>query len=182
MMQSLFKNLESLKELHESVHDKQTLLSILKKELTHYSVFDLMTIQTHLEQECRYLPPRYKKMFKEKMVEQLFVNYKKIISNSNFQNQELDQNQYRDFLKNFKNKLDTTNNGNGSRMIVLYYLCALYNIFITQTPPHPVGTPFPGGFFVEKIGEEYYCPVKDKQEDNDEALCRFCIAKQTDLG
>lgn len=180
-MQSLFKNLESIKELHESVHDKQTLLLILKKELIHYSVFDLMTIQGQLEQECRYLPPQYKKMFKEKMVEQLFVNYKKIISNINFQNQELDLNQYRDFLKNFKNKLDTTNNGDGSRMIVLYYLCALYNIFITQTPPHPVGTPFPGGFFVEKIGEEYYCPVKDKQEDNDEALCRFCIAKQTDL-
>jgi uncharacterized protein (UPF0305 family) len=58
----------------------------------------------------------------------------------------------------------------------------MYDIFITGTPPHPEGTPFPGGFFVEKVEGKYYCPVKDKQKDNEEAMCKFCIARQMDMG
>jgi len=64
---------------------------------------------------------------------------------------------------------------------ILYILCAAYNLFITRTPVHPVGTPFPGGFRVEKKNDEYFCPVKDKQKDVFEALCKFCIAKQAQL-
>lgn len=181
MAGNAFKKLESINELHESVHDRLTLLSKLQKELSCYSVFDLMKIQANLEEESRYLPPRYKKMFKEKMGEQLFCNYKAIVSGDSFQNQDLDMEVYAKFLENFQARLDSRGSGDADDLTVLYHLCALYNIFISLTPPHPEGTPFPGGFFVEKRGDEFYCPVKEKQEDNNEALCGFCVAKQTDL-
>jgi len=38
-----------------------------------------------------------------------------------------------------------------------------------------------GGFEVEKKDGVHYCPVKDKQSDNPEALCDICIARQTPL-
>ncbi|MDF1557511.1 MAG: DUF2115 domain-containing protein [ANME-2 cluster archaeon] len=176
-----FKKLESIHELHESVHDRQTLLLKLKKELTGYSVFDLMKIQAQLENEIKYLPPRYKKMFKEKVGEQLFTNYKAIVSGGTYQNQKLDMELYLEFIENFQTKLDSLTDEHLPDMTVLYHLCALYNIFITLTPPHPEGTPFPGGYFVEKKDGDYYCPVRDKQDDNKDALCRFCIAKQSEM-
>ncbi len=184
MAASSFKKLKSVHELRESVHDQQTLLSKLNKELSAYTVFDLMKIQGQLEKECKYLPSKYKKVFREKMAEQLFSNFKEIIDKTHSPNQILDKEQFIEFLESFQEKLDNIDTKDTSQahdMTVLYHLCALYNIFITKTPPHPEGTPFPGGFFVEKIGDHYYCPVKDKQKDNDEALCRFCVARQAQI-
>jgi len=179
MAGSIFKKLEGMQELSGSVYDKKTLLSKLKKELSAYSVFDLMKVQALLENECRYLPGNYRAKVKEKMCEQIFSNYKIILSSDNCQDRELDMEQYNDFLKIFWQRLDNIT-ASEKEKTVLYFLCAMYNIFITMTPPHPVGTPFPGGFCVEKIGDEYYCPVKDKQTENEEAICKFCIAKQDD--
>ena len=30
-------------------------------------------------------------------------------------------------------------------------------------------------------GENYYCPIKRYHIDNDKALCRYCVAKETDI-
>ncbi|HEX7575339.1 MAG TPA: DUF2115 domain-containing protein [Candidatus Methanoperedens sp.] len=176
MAKAVFKKLDGVNELQ--VSDQQTLLSILKKELKAYSVFDLMKIQARMEKDFRDLPPEYKKRLKEILFEHLFVIYKNILHNDNFQNSQLDMEQYREFLEWFKSRLYDEMPG----MTVLYYLCAMYDIFITGTPPHQEGTPFPGGFFVEKVEGKYYCPVKDKQKDNEEAMCKFCIARQMDMG
>ena len=179
MHKSAFKKLEGIHELHDSVNDRQSLLSILKKELKSYSIFDFIEIQAFIEKDCKDLPPVYKEKFKKKMLEQLFVNFKSILSIDDLQNQQLDMEQYLDFLERFQSRLTDTDEL--PAMIVMYYFCAMYNIFITQTPPHPEGTPFPGGFVVEKVGEEYYCPVKEKQEDNIDAICKFCVARQMDM-
>jgi len=178
MVQSVFKRLESIHELHESVHDRHTLLLKLKKELVAYSIFDFMQMHAELEKDCKYLPPIYKEIFRKKMSEQLFLAFRSITSNESFQNQELDMEQFKDFIESFRYKIENMGIDEKYQMTVLYHLGALYNIFIRRTPPHPEGTPFPGGFFLEKVDGEYYCPVKDKQEDNTEAFCRFCVAKQ----
>jgi len=179
LVKSTFKKLEGVHELHESVFDQQSLLFLLKKELSSYSIFDFMKVQAFFEKDCRDLPPVYKKKFKKKMLEHLFENFKSILSNKDSQNEPLDMEKYRGFLEQFGTKLTCTNEV--PQMTVLYYFCAMYNIFITNTPPHPEGTPFPGGFVVEKRGEEYYCPVKEKQKDNVEAICKFCVAKQMEM-
>ena len=180
MKQSVFKRLESIHELHESVHDRHTLLLKLKKELAAYSVFDFMQMHAELEKDCKYLPPAYKEMFQKKMSEHLFSDFKSIRSNESFKNQDLDMEQFNDFIESFRHNIENMHIDEKSQMTVLYHLGALYNIFIRQTPPHPEGIPFPGGFFLEKVGGEYYCPVKDKQKDNADAFCRFCVAKQAE--
>ncbi len=53
-------------------------------------------------------------------------------------------------------------------------------MFVLDEPGHPVGTPFPGGFVVEKRGNEYFCPIRDKEEDVWYSICNFCPAKQTE--
>lgn len=181
MTSTAFKNIQGMQELYESVEDSRSLLVKLNKELSSYSVFDLMKIQAILEKECKYLPEKYKRILKKKMAQQLIQNFRAILSNQLSPNVKLDKDIYCEFLKIFQKKIDSLDENDDLRLTVLYHLFALYNIFVSRTPPHPEGTPFPGGFFVEKVGEEYYCPVKDKQSDNDEALCRFCIAKQSKI-
>jgi len=60
----------------------------------------------------------------------------------------------------------------------IYSIISLYTTFIKEEPIHQVGTPFPGGFIVKKVGDTYTCPVKDNNQDNPLALCPFCIAEQ----
>jgi uncharacterized protein (UPF0305 family) len=50
---------------------------------------------------------------------------------------------------------------------------------LQELPGHPVGMPFPGRDRVAIIDGIYYCPVREKANDVDSALCPFCPALQT---
>jgi Uncharacterized protein conserved in archaea (DUF2115) len=52
-------------------------------------------------------------------------------------------------------------------------------MFVLNEPGHAVGTPFPGGDKVEYVEGIYYCPVREKADDVDAALCPYCPALQT---
>jgi len=61
----------------------------------------------------------------------------------------------------------------------LKYLLAGFCMLVLLEPGHPAGTPFPGGDSVQFMGGVYYCPVREKANDVDAALCPFCPALQT---
>jgi uncharacterized protein (UPF0305 family) len=61
----------------------------------------------------------------------------------------------------------------------LKFLLAGFCMFVQGLPGHPVGMPFPGGDRVAVIEGVYYCPVREKANDVDAALCPFCPALQT---
>jgi hypothetical protein len=65
------------------------------------------------------------------------------------------------------------------RLRFLKFLLSGFCMFVQLLPGHPVGMPFPGGDKVEVIDGVYYCPVRDKANDVDAALCPFCPAFQT---
>ena len=67
----------------------------------------------------------------------------------------------------------------GDRRRTFKYLIAAHTVFILERPVHPVGTPFPGGFAVEKYDGVYYCPVRAVWNEIDDALCGFCPAVQS---
>jgi len=75
-------------------------------------------------------------------------------------------------------------NGPGDlRLRFLKFLLAGFAMIVRQEPGHPVGMRFPGGDRVERIDGVYYCPVREKANDVDAALCPFCPAQQTpDIG
>ena len=61
---------------------------------------------------------------------------------------------------------------------VIYQIISIYTSFVLDEPIHVVGSEFPGGFKVKYEDGKYLCPVKDKQENNPNAVCGFCIAEQ----
>jgi uncharacterized protein (UPF0305 family) len=65
------------------------------------------------------------------------------------------------------------------RLRFLKFLLSGFCMFVQELPGHPVGMPFPGGDKVEIIDGIYYCPVREKANDVDSALCPFCPALQT---
>ncbi|PWR74525.1 hypothetical protein DK846_03740 [Methanospirillum lacunae] len=61
----------------------------------------------------------------------------------------------------------------------LKFLLSGFCMFVLKIPGHPVGMPFPGGDKVDFIDGTYFCPVRNKSNDVDSALCPFCPAEQT---
>lgn len=73
----------------------------------------------------------------------------------------------------------SSGDGEEIRLRFLKFLLAGFCMFVQQLPGHPVGMPFPGRDKVEIIDGIYYCPVREKANDVDSALCPFCPAHQT---
>jgi len=69
--------------------------------------------------------------------------------------------------------------GEDVRLRFLKFLLAGFSMIVLKEPGHAVGTPFPGGDKVECIEGVYYCPVREKADDVNAALCPFCPALQT---
>ncbi len=65
------------------------------------------------------------------------------------------------------------------RLRFLKFLLTGFCMIVLKEPGHAVGTPFPGGDKVECIEGVYYCPVREKADDVNAALCPFCPALQT---
>ncbi|RZN14123.1 MAG: DUF2115 domain-containing protein [Methanosarcinales archaeon] len=163
------------------VVDQQSLLSVLCGKIAKYNIFELVRVQGFIADEIKYLPFTYKEICRKKWNEQLFSTIREIRCAALSCNEPLNLETYYDFLKRFEYVMRNLTDKPEVDSCVLYNLCAAYNLFITRTPVHPVGTIFPGGFKVQKIGDEYFCPAKDKNKYVFEAVCRFCIAKQLNL-
>jgi uncharacterized protein (UPF0305 family) len=74
---------------------------------------------------------------------------------------------------------DAAGTGEAAGLRFLKFLLAGFCMFVLSEPGHAVGTPFPGGDKVEFIDGVYYCPVREKADDVQAALCPFCPAVQT---
>jgi uncharacterized protein (UPF0305 family) len=61
---------------------------------------------------------------------------------------------------------------------IIYQIISIYTSYVLDEPIHVVGTEFPGGFKVRYADGKYLCPVKEKQKNNPNAVCGFCIAEQ----
>jgi len=161
------------------VEDQESLLIVLKRWANRYSIFDLVQAQGFTAKELKNLhPPSYIKELSWKHSEWLIATIKEIRSAHLQKRETMNLEEYYDFIERIRENLIKAEDRVERDAQTLYSLCAAYHLFITKTPVHMVGTPFPGGFKVQKIGEEYFCPVKEKQKDVPEALCKFCVAKQ----
>lgn len=55
-----------------------------------------------------------------------------------------------------------------------------YRTFVLKIPMHPVGMSFEQGRVIQK-GQNYYCTAKKFYMNQKDSLCRFCVAKLSEL-
>jgi uncharacterized protein (UPF0305 family) len=72
-----------------------------------------------------------------------------------------------------------TKEKDASSIRFLKYLISGFCMLVLDEPGHATGTPFPGGGSVQVTDGVYYCPVRQKANEVDAALCPFCPALQT---
>jgi len=176
-----------------SARTKGELGTIVAQEIYRYSLFDLQIIGGRLNSDIEKLPSPYREAIRPYFRRQLFGKHHELISmhrsgmfsrmTSPIHDREIfekycamlpggcfvweDTGERNPYFQNPKNRL-------------FYYLIAAFTMFVCEEPGHPVGMPFPGGFFVEQREGEYFCLIRDKEKEVPWSICNFCPAHQTD--
>jgi len=172
---------------------KGELGSLLAREILKYTLFDLQIIGGRLNNEIDKLPSPYREAIRPYFREQLFGKHHELLAlhhtrafgrmNEPIHDPETfdkfcgmlsegcfswnDSSERNPYFRNPKNRF-------------FYYLVAAFTMFVLDEPGHPVGMPFPGGFFVEQRGRDYYCLIRDKEKEIFYSICNFCPAHQTE--
>jgi hypothetical protein len=177
----------------QSARTKGELGTIVAREITGYSLFDLQIIGGRLNSDIEKLPSPYREAIRPYFREQLFGKHHRLLSMDRsgafgrltgpIRDRETfmkfcamlpegcfvweETGERNPYFQNPKNRL-------------FYYLIAAFTMFVLEEPGHPVGMPFPGGFTVEQRGRDYYCLIRDKEKDVFWSICNFCPARQSE--
>jgi uncharacterized protein (UPF0305 family) len=159
------------------------LAEILYREVSDYSLFDLQAMRGRVERDLRSVPAGYRQRLYPRVMEQIFDTHHTLISTMRRDNPDVTDEPLVGEFQEFCAMVERTCLAGDEReqhLELLYFLLAAFNLFVLGRPAHPAGTPFPGGFEVEVRDGEYLCPVREKADDVENALCPYCPAKQSD--
>lgn len=152
----------------------------LKKEASDISVTDIMTAYSYLVAEGKYVQGNYREEYLRAYVKGFILRLKEIKNNQNKFKDTVNTCELKEAVEllNEQEQMLLKIRSKESHFFKIYKIISIYTTFVLDEPIHIVGTPFPGGFKVKYENGTYFCPVKDKQNDNPGAVCGFCIAEQ----
>jgi uncharacterized protein (UPF0305 family) len=167
--------------LNEKSISKNDLMIILKKYARTISTYDLMIASALMREDGKYVQPQYREKYLEIYIKYFIMRMKEVIDNENDMNdlidlQKLDESFH---LLEMTFEEEIIGDEKNDKIALIYVITSLYTTFILEEPIHPVGSEFPGNLKVTKEKNTYYCPVKDNQKDNPNAICHLCLAEQT---
>jgi len=159
---------------------KKELLILLKEYASDIHISDIMTASVFLLDEGKYVQSGYREKYIESYVKGFILRVNEIKENNKPYEGFVDIKELRESIKllDDQEKLILKERSVENGFFKIYKIISIYTTFVLGEPIHPIGTPFPGGFEVKYEKGTYLCPVKDKQKDNPNAVCGFCIAKQ----
>lgn len=174
---SIFSDLENLsKKENVSVNN---LRDILKEYAKSISVFDEMNATCIIREDCKYMQKNIRDAYLEVYIKYFFKRIKEILNDDENYPENLNKKEFEKSLKVIKDQFKQYSNNKGnSKYSLILTLISFYATFVKNEPIHPVGTPFPGNLKLIKEGDDYLCPVKEKQSNNPNAICNLCISKQ----
>ena len=159
---------------------KQKLLRSLKSEASNIHITHIMKACNYLIAEGKYVQPKYREKFYNAYIQSFILRVKEIKEDKNLYPKLVDIEELNSSLKLLKEQEERMRElyPADPYFPIIYQIISIYTSFILDEPIHVVGTEFPGGFKVKYEDGKYLCPVKDKQENNPNAVCGFCIAEQ----
>ncbi|WP_292729374.1 DUF2115 domain-containing protein [Methanoculleus sp.] len=166
-----------------SAKTRAELADILYREVAGYSLFDLQAMRGRVEQDLRSVPAGYRRRLYPRMMEMIFETHHTLIATMRRGGLEVQDEPLTKEFQEYCTTVERTclaRDEEEQHLELLYFLLAAFNMFVLGLPGHPVGTPFPGGIEVEVRGGEYLCPIREKADDVENALCPYCPAKQSD--
>ena len=166
--------------------------ALIAETALSYSIFELQVIGGHLRREVAALPSPYREAIGPHFTAQIFGAHHHLLMMHRsgaflrMQTPLADPVLFAGYLamipasclRSNDERPGVSSHLRTPRHRLFYYLMAGFMIFVLGRPGHPVGMPFPGGFFVKEEGRRFLCPIRDKEKDLPSSICNFCPAEQ----
>ncbi|MDR2967179.1 MAG: DUF2115 family protein [Methanobacteriaceae archaeon] len=177
----MFKELNKLKQKDHIF--KKDLMSLLQNLAKTISVHDLAIATAILREEGKYVQKNYREEYLNIYIKYFIMRIKDVKEDNSEYNELIEKKEFVEAIELFESQFlnEKLYKNENDKFPIIYIIITLYTTFILDEPIHPVGTPFPGSLKVRYDNGIYLCPVKDKQSENPNAVCKLCIAKQDDL-
>ena len=167
--------------LSNDIITKNDLMIILKKYARNISPYDLMLASARMREDGKYVQSQYMDKYLEIYIRYFIMRMKEVADNNDDMDDAIDiaalDDSYPLLQMTFEN--ETISKDKDDKFPLIYVITSLYTTFILEEPIHPVGSEFPGSLKVTEENGTYFCPVKDNQKDNPNAICHLCLAEQT---
>jgi len=148
-----------------------------------HSPAEIQRMNQNFSNKVKNITPEYRDLLTKKINEHLLGTYQRIRL---LQQQGIFKTMHEPVTEQQKKYWDMAgvqcqgdDGGDAPEIRFLKYLLAGFCMLVLNEPGHPAGTPFPGGDTVQFTGSVYYCPVREKANDVNAALCPYCPALQT---
>ena len=171
-----------LKELSAKDNvSKEELMEILKKYARIISVQDLMMATARMRKDGEYVQKNYREKYLKVYIKYFIMRMKEVKEFEDYDDININKKSFDESFPMLERTFEKErlSNADDDKFPLIYVITALYTTFILEEPIHPVGSEFPGSLFVEEKNGEFFCPVKDNQKDNVNAICHLCLAEQT---
>ena len=172
------KRIEDVLSYREISRDE--LLTLLRSEAQLITLQDIMQASLFLIKDARYVQGSYRKEYIKAYTLAFITRIREVKEHQPVDKDYLNVHEIQDAIKLLleQGKHASDVDGFDPAFFKIYKIISLYTTFVLEEPVHPVGTPFPGGFRVKYNGDNYLCPVKERQKNNPSAVCGFCISGQ----
>ena len=174
--------LNELKDLSSNTEvTRDELMEILQRYARIISVQDLMLATAHMRKDGEFVHARYREKYLKIYIKYFIMRMKEVKENNEFKNKAIDKTAFDESFPMLERTFEKErlSDSKDDKFPLIYVITALYTTFILEEPIHPVGSEFPGSLFVEEKDGVFYCPVKENQKENVNAICHLCLAEQT---
>lgn len=175
--------LVELKELSSQDNiTKKELMDILKKYAVSISVYDTMIACEHMRIDGEFVQANYREKFFEIYIKSFILRMKEVRLNEDYEKEAIiDKIAFAESFPRLKRTFEKEKSTihKDDKFPLIYAITVLYTTFILEEPVHPVGSEYPGNLKIEERDGKFYCPVKENQKDNINAVCHLCLAEQT---
>lgn len=161
---------------------KSELLDLLKRYAETISVYDQMMTTARLRKDGEFITANYRDKYLKIYIENFIFRIKEVLMKSVSDNDEINIESLKESLPELERCFEKEGakdfNAEKDKFPLMQVIISLYTTFIVEESIHPVGSEFPGNMKIEKRNGKFLCPVKDYQKDNENAVCKLCIAEQ----
>ena len=158
-------------------------MNLLKKYAETISVYDQMMTTARPRKDGEFITANYRDKYLKIYIENFIMRIKEVLMKSVSNNDEIDVKSIKESFPQLQRCFEKEGakdfNAEEDKFPFIQVIISLYTTFIVEESIHPVGSEFPGNLKIEKRNGKFLCPVKDYQKDNENAVCKLCIAEQT---
>ncbi|AWX32800.1 DUF2115 family protein [Methanosphaera sp. BMS] len=147
------------------------LKEILQEKADEIKLDDLYELSYLFNDDVKYLPDKYGEDYRKSIVQLMIKRYNLLKNDKKSYPGLVDKDEIAKINELLNREFE-------DKILNKFNIIIIYTGYFLKEPIHPSSSVFAGLKSISYDGENYYCPIKKHHVENENAICKYCIAKE----